>query len=188
VSKKAAVENLTELELRFDLLFGAHYQAIYRYCVRRLGRSDAEDATADVFAVAWRRLDQMPPDDKSRAWLFGVAYRVVGNQYRGRLRQSRLSTRLHAVRTADESTEQPETGGEDVERLLTALDRLSASDQELLRLSSWDGLTRNEIAYVLGITENAVDQRLHRARSRLKTRFDHLNTRMSPTESKETST
>jgi RNA polymerase sigma-70 factor (ECF subfamily) len=186
VSKKAAVENLTELELRFDLLFGAHYQAIYRYCVRRLGRSDAEDATADVFAVAWRRLDQMPPDDKSRAWLFGVAYRVVGNQYRGRLRQSRLSTRLHSVRTADD-TAQPETGSEDVERLLTALDLLSASDQELLRLWAWDALTRSEIAYVLGITENAVDQRLHRARSRLKTRFDHLDTRMSPTERKETS-
>jgi len=186
VSKRGAVENPTELELRFDPLFAANYQAIYRYCVRRLGRSDAEDATAEVFAVAWRRLDQMPPDDKSRAWLFGVAYRVVGNQYRGRLRQNRLSTRLRAVRTDLEDTEHMETG-EDIERLLNALDRLSASDQELLRLSAWDGLTRSEIAYVLGITENAVDQRLHRARSRLKTRFDHLGTRLSPTEPKETS-
>lgn len=187
MSRRGAVQNPTELELRFDPLFAANYQAIYRYCVRRLGLSDAEDATADVFAVAWRRLDQMPADDKSRAWLFGVAYRVVGNQYRGRLRQSRLSNRLQAVRTADEYAAQPETGSEDVERLLTALDRLSASDQELLRLSAWDGLTRSEIAYVLGITENAVDQRLHRARSRLKTGFDHLNTRMSPNEPKETS-
>jgi RNA polymerase sigma-70 factor (ECF subfamily) len=186
VSRRGAVEKPAELELRFDPLFAANYPAIYRYCVRRLGRSDAEDATADVFAVAWRRLDQMPPDDKSRAWLFGVAYRVVGNQYRGRLRQDRLSTRLRAVRTDHEDTGQ-ETGGEEVERLLTALDRLSVSDQELLRLSAWDALTRSEIAYVLGITENAVDQRLHRARSRLKTRFDHLNTLMSPTEPKETS-
>ena len=187
MSKRGVVENPTEHELRFDPLFAANYQAIYRYCVRRLGPSDAEDATADVFAVAWRRLDQMPPDDTSRAWLFGVAYRVVGNQYRGRLRQDRLSTRLRAVRTDREDAGQPETGGEDVERLLSALDRLSASDQELLRLSAWDGLTRSEIAYVLGITENAVDQRLHRARSRLKTRFDHLGTRLSPTEPKETS-
>ncbi len=44
--------------------------------------------------------------------------------------------------------------------LLTALDGLSRTDQELLRLSSWDGLTRAEIAHVLGIKENAVDQRL----------------------------
>ena len=187
MSRRGAVQNPTELELRFDPLFAANYQAIYRYCVRRLGRSDAEDATAEVFAVAWRRLDQMPPDDKSRAWLFGVAYRVVGNQYRGRLRQSRLSTRLHAVRTGDDYTAQPETGSEDVERLLTALDRLSASDQELLRLSAWDGLTRGEIAYVLGITENAVDQRLHRARSRLKARLGDLNHESSTPEPKETS-
>ena len=186
MSRKVVVENSAEPGLRFDPLFAANYQAIYRYCVRRLGPADAEDATADVFAVAWRRLDQMPSDDGSRAWLFGVAYRVVGNQYRGRLRQSRLSTRLRAVR-ADEDTAHSEIGGEDAERLLTALDRLSASDQEILRLSAWDGLTRSEIAYVLGITENAVDQRLHRARARLKTRFDHLDTQVSPAEPKETS-
>jgi len=183
---RGAVENPTELELRFDPLFAANYQAIYRYCVRRLGPNDAEDVTADVFAVAWRRLDQMPVDDRSRAWLFGVAYRVVGNQYRGRLRQSRLSARLHTMWTDDEGTAKAETAGEDVERLLTALDRLSASDRELLRLSAWDGLTRSEIAFVLGITENAVDQRLHRARSRLKARFDRIDTRISPNEAKET--
>jgi RNA polymerase sigma-70 factor (ECF subfamily) len=187
VSRKVVVENPTDSGLRFDSLFEANYDGIYRYCVRRLGPSDAEDATADVFAVAWRRLDQMPTDERSRAWLYGVAYRVVGNQYRGRLRQSRLSTRLRSVRTADEHTAQPGPPGEDVERLLTALDRLSASDQELIRLSAWEALTRSEIAYVLGINENAVDQRLHRARSRLKTRFDHLTTRISPAEPKESS-
>ena len=61
-----------------------------------------------------------------------------------------------------------------VELLLAALDGLSATDQELLRLSSWDELSRDEIASVLGIKQNAVDQRLHRARSRLRVRFERL--------------
>jgi RNA polymerase sigma-70 factor (ECF subfamily) len=56
-----------------------------------------------------------------------------------------------------------------------------------LRLSSWDGLTRSEIAQVLGINDNAVDQRLHRARSRLKVRFDRLNNAPTQAEPEEAS-
>ncbi len=178
----------TDPQLRFDSLFQEHHDAIYRYCVRRLGRSDAEDAAADVFAVAWRRLDEMPTGERSRAWLFGVAYRVVGNQFRSRRRRTSLSTRLAALGTGRDQRVEPGPVGE-VELLLLALDQLSLADRELLRLTSWDGLTRSDIAYVLGIKENAVDQRLHRARSRLKRRFDLLNNASpSPTEAEEAPT
>jgi RNA polymerase sigma-70 factor (ECF subfamily) len=174
VSKRSPDDDQSDSSLRFDPLFEAHYDAIYRYCVRRLGRSDAEDAAADVFAVAWRRLDEMPEGDTGRAWLFGVAYRVVGNQYRSRWRRSRLSNRLVASSVDGSRTqvEAPQSG--EIEILRTALDGLGSADQELLRLSAWDGLSRSEIAYVLGIRENAVDQRLFRARARLKARLDRL--------------
>jgi RNA polymerase sigma-70 factor (ECF subfamily) len=185
VSKGNAVEPMTGTEQRFDPLFQTHYDAIYRYCVRRLGRSDAEDAAADVFAVAWRRLDEMPVGEASRAWLYGVAYRVVGNRYRSRKRQSRLSTRLEAMRP--EALAEADRSGGDVDVLLAALDTLSAADRELIRLSSWDGLTRGEIATVLGIKENAVDQRLHRARARLKTGFEHMSSQTSGIEPREAS-
>jgi RNA polymerase sigma-70 factor (ECF subfamily) len=170
--------------LRFDPLFEAHYTDIYRYCVRRLGRSDAEDATADVFAVAWRRIEEMPEGELARAWLYGVAYRVVGNQYRGRRRRSRLFARLAESRTEGSNEEDPEGEHGD---LLAALGQLSQTDQELLRLSSWDALTRAEIAHVLGIKENAVDQRLHRARARLKARYDQLGTTSTTANPREAS-
>ncbi|HEX2368833.1 MAG TPA: sigma-70 family RNA polymerase sigma factor [Acidimicrobiia bacterium] len=178
----------TDPQLRFDAVFKEHHGAIYRYCLRRLGRSDAEDAASDVFAVAWRRLDEMPTGERSRAWLFGIAYRVVGNQYRSRRRRTSLASRLAALGTGrDRVVEEPSPVGE-VEMLLLALDGLSSADRELLRLSSWDGLTRSDIAYVVGIKENAVDQRLHRARSRLKRRFDLLNVSPSSPESEEAPT
>ena len=46
--------------------------------------------------------------------------------------------------------------------------RLSADDRELLRLTAWEQLTRDEIATVLGCSANAVAIRLHRARRRLE--------------------
>jgi RNA polymerase sigma-70 factor (ECF subfamily) len=55
-----------------------------------------------------------------------------------------------------------------------ALDSLRADDRELLRLSAWDGLSNAEIATVIGVKQNAVDQRLFRARQRLRGRFEQL--------------
>ena len=90
----SAVELTENPGIRFDHLFDSNYNAIFRYCARRLGPTDAEDAAADVFAVAWRRIEDMPEGDARKAWLFGVAHRVVGSQYRSRQRRNRLSARL----------------------------------------------------------------------------------------------
>ena len=148
--------------------------------MRRLGRPDGEDAAAEVFAVAWRRLDEVPTGDATRAWLLGVAYRVVGNHYRGRRRRARLTARLLAEGQVQIASD---PGGE-IRLVRLALDSLREDDRELLRMASWDGLDRREIAAVMGIKENAVDQRLFRARQRLKDRLDRMskeNPRMDPT-------
>ena len=185
MSGRTTVEQSTDPRHRFDLLFQAHYEAIYRYCARRLGRTEAEDAAADVFAVAWRRLDEMPAGDASRAWLYGVAYRVIGNRFRGRRRQAGLASKLE---TSVRDTGPQPVSDPAVELIYRALGGMSASDQELLRLSSWDGLSRREIAHVLSIKENAVDQRLYRARARLWARVDDLHQETSTSKAKEAST
>lgn len=185
MSKHNAVE--PDPRTDFDPIFKANYDAIYRYCLRRLGVSDAEDAAADVFAVAWRRLDEMPRGEMGRAWLFGVAHRVVGNQHRGRRRRASLSRRLAAVGDPLARIDTVPVGDDELDKLMEAMSSLTGTDQELLRLSSWDGLSRAEIAYVLGIKPNAVDQRLHRARSRLRTRLDQIKAHSASVAPKEAS-
>jgi RNA polymerase sigma-70 factor (ECF subfamily) len=49
-----------------------------------------------------------------------------------------------------------------------ALWSLGASDQELLMLVAWDGLTRSQAAETLGISVGTLAVRLHRARRRLE--------------------
>ena len=87
-----------DAEQRFNSLFDRHHADVFRYCVRRLNPTDAEDAAAEVFAVAWRRLERIPDSDLAKAWLLATAYRLVGNQYRGRARRGRLSARLSGFR------------------------------------------------------------------------------------------
>ena len=146
---------------RFEALFERCHRPLLAYAVRRCPTlADAEDAVAEVFVVAWRRLDDVPQGDEALLWLFGVARRTLANQRRGRLRLLRLQSRLEQTADRSPSVEPDQTAA------LDALARLSASDQELLRLVAWEDLSHAEMAQVLGISVNAVAVRLHRARAR----------------------
>lgn len=143
----------------FEALFESHHRAVLAYSLRRTRiEADAEDATAETFAVAWRRMEAIPPDPLS--WLFGVARRVLANQRRGADRRMSLLDRLRRAplpRAGDVTEGGPATA---------ALSMLREEDQELLRLVAWEDLSHSQIATVLGISVNAVAIRLHRARGR----------------------
>jgi DNA-directed RNA polymerase specialized sigma24 family protein len=54
----------TDRKQRFDALFAAHRSDVVAYCGwRASSASDAQDATAEVFLTAWRRLDDVPEGD-----------------------------------------------------------------------------------------------------------------------------
>lgn len=146
---------------RFEAAFEAHHRAVLAYALRRTrAEADAEDAVAETFAVAWRRIDQMPVPELALPWLLGVARRVLANQRRSLLRRVQLGLRLGAQ--PQPPAEVFSVRGPAVE----ALEHLRPDDQELLRLLAWDGLTHAEAGRVLGVSPNAVAIRLHRARRR----------------------
>jgi RNA polymerase sigma-70 factor (ECF subfamily) len=145
---------------RFDALFAAHQRQVLAYAIRRAPTlADAEDAAAETFTIAWRKLDAIPDDPLP--WLYGVARRVLANQRRGRSRRERLAALL---RVDDVPTPLRAGEGDDGPGF-AALALLSPADQELLRLVAWEELGNREIARVLDISPNAVAIRLHRARS-----------------------
>jgi DNA-directed RNA polymerase specialized sigma24 family protein len=52
-----------------------------------------QDAVAEVFLTAWRRLDAVPEGDAARVWLYATARRVIANQRRSGRRQVTLYQR-----------------------------------------------------------------------------------------------
>jgi len=155
-------------ERRFHALYTAHYPAILAYAIRRTEPSDdATDIVADVFTIAWRRLDQVPTAPADRLWLYGVAQRVVAGRRRSARRLRSLASRLRAEQAV--ATPQ-QAGGRDPARdhLIAALDRLSPAEREALQLVLWEQLSHAEAAQVLGCSVNAVGIRVHRAKARLR--------------------
>ena len=143
----------------FEELFELHHRAVLAYCLRRTRSSaDAADLAAETFVVAWRRRGAIPSDP--RPWLYAIARRVLANYRRGAGRWARLLDRLRSQ--PGRVQPEPTRAGPAVD----ALARLSADDQELLKLVAWEGLSHTEIGASLAITNNAVAIRLHRARQR----------------------
>jgi len=148
-----------ERRRRFEQVFDENLRAVYGYVLRRAGTLDVDDAVAEVFLVAWRRIDHMPADAKP--WLLGVARRVLANQRRAAVRRASL-----AERTRAEATHAP-VEAPDTPPILRALHRVSSRDREILMLIAWDGVTVEEAAAVLGCSRGAAKVRFHRAKRRL---------------------
>jgi RNA polymerase sigma factor (sigma-70 family) len=180
---RAPLVNADDAQTRFRRLFDDTERDLLSYAVRRVARpEDAADVVAETFLVAWRRLDDVPPGAEARLWLYGVARRQLANQRRGQLRRSQLVDRLRAelpgaLAVAAGSGGSPDDRAAEVR---AALARLGEVDRELLRLSSWEGLSPGEIATVTGLPAVTLRSRLHRARKRLRAELTRAQPAGSP--------
>ena len=149
-------------EARFTELFDAHRDAVRTYLWRR-DPELADDVTAETFLVCWRRLDAVPREPLP--WLLGVARNIRLNQRRGEARRARLEGRL---RTEPAAVDDPAAALGERDAVHAALRKLDERDREVLLLTAWERLSRDDIAAVLGCTRANVAVRLLRARRRLE--------------------
>src|SRR6202034_1913055 len=91
----------------FTEVFTRHWDAVYRFCLRRAG-SAGEDIAAETFRVAFdrrRRYDTRYGD--ARPWLFGIASNLLRDHFRTARREEHKLTRSAALdaleQTADET-------------------------------------------------------------------------------------
>ncbi len=157
---------LPDADRRFESCFRDNYAAVLAFAIRRLpDRATAEDATAEAFAVAWRRRELIP--DEPLPWLYGIALRVAANQRRSGRRRRRLGDRLEHETASPSAAPEPADALHRRDAFARAFQRLDEGEREVLRLVAWDGLDTKEAASVLGCSAAAFRVRLHRARRRL---------------------
>jgi RNA polymerase sigma-70 factor (ECF subfamily) len=144
----------------FERVFRADHAAVVAFCFRRIGDHElARDLAAEAFRIAWSRWDE--PRRSDRAWLFGVARNLIGNEYTRR--RTRPESALQTDAGRDVGDERSGSGFDAVD-VQAALATLPPASAEVLRLTYWDGLSAAEAAEYLGITAGAVWVRLSRAR------------------------
>jgi RNA polymerase sigma-70 factor (ECF subfamily) len=151
-----------DAEARFTVVYEAHYGAIHAYAARRVGLQAADEAAAETFLVAWRRLDTLPSEPLP--WLYGVARNVVARHHAAAGRRQRTESAVAGVPApAPPVFPEPEDPA-----LWDAWERLRPDDREVLSLVAWEDLRVADAARVLGCPAAVFSVRLHRARRRLE--------------------
>jgi RNA polymerase sigma-70 factor (ECF subfamily) len=153
------------------VLYDRHYAAVLRFARCMLHeKTEAEDVVQEVFLTAARVASSFDGRPSSRAWLVGIAARLVLNRSRRRARLLRCVQRLG--QHTDEP--QPELPVETLlqrelrAELTRALDKLTPQKRVVIVLAEVEGLTGPEIAETLGIPVGTVWTRLHHARHALR--------------------
>lgn len=170
--RTAAFQQAETASHRFELLYRSSRDDLYAYLVTLLGDpSSAEDITALAFERAYRRRRLFNPRRGSeRAWLFGIARNAALDELRRRKRNVAL-----LVEPPDGSQAAPQDELEDALALATlraALASLGPRERELVALKFHAGLSNQEIARVLHVSESNAGTLLHRAITKLRKACD----------------
>jgi RNA polymerase sigma-70 factor (ECF subfamily) len=174
---------LVELARRGDLraweTIVRAYQGIAFRTAYLLGGSaaDAEEAVQDGFVKAYRALGRFRRGSPLKPWLLRIVANEAKNRRRAAGRREALALRAAAEDRPGDAVPSPEAAllaGEQRERLLAAVERLSDEHRDAIACRYFLELSEDETAAALGIRRGTVKSRLARALERLRAELGEL--------------
>lgn len=158
---------------RFAVLVKRHNEPVYRAC-RAVLRDDheAEDAVQAAWLNAYRALASFRRDAAFRTWLIRIAINEATSRLRHLRRFDLVSTEGEAMTMNDDGNPERTVSGREISRLLEReIDSLPEGLRTVLVLRDVIELDTAETAACLGIQDENVRVRLHRARQALALRL-----------------
>ena len=155
----------------FDAVVAMHRARVTRLAYRLLGwRDDVEDVVQEVFLSVFNQLGRFKGESKLGTWLTVITINKCRTHRRRwfvrwrAMRRRREGTRPGEAPPADEGARRDETSAQ----VRLAVQKLRPRDREVIVLHYLEQHELGEMARLLGVSQNAVEVRLHRARKRLK--------------------
>lgn len=176
----------------FGAVFERHADRVLTHCSRRLGsRVDGEDATSQVFMVAWNKAESIRfVDGSALPWLLVVATHVTHKMRRRMKVESRYALPTEDSGPGGESDDIADEvarrvdGERTASILAAAVGSLGRHHRDVVSLCDLGELGLVEAAAVLGVPVGTVKSRLSRAHAKLRADLGFLN---SPTAASEIS-
>lgn len=162
-------------------IYDDYQPLIYRYIYRRTGEIEvARDLTAGVFERFLQAVGKgKGPAGNLRAWFYRVAHNIVVDHYRRQQHRNHVPLYDEALMTDDGPDDAVERQLQ-AERLRSALNQLTADQQQVVSLKFMEGLSNQEVADVLDKPVGAVKSLQHRALAALHRQLDQVEEEVLP--------
>jgi RNA polymerase sigma-70 factor (ECF subfamily) len=121
----------------------------------------AEDAAQEALANACRNLSAVRNPEKVAFWLAGICRNVAKDMLRAQSRQKRLED-SEAFRVSDERDDSDN-------RIRQAITQLPISLRQVVLMRYFDDLSYQQMGKILGLSEQAINGRLRRAKKKMET-------------------
>ena len=158
----------------YEKLVDKYKKMVYGIAWSHLGDSDlSEDVAQETFVKAYTYLGTLREPDKFAGWLARIARNVCGSLGRGIKRENAFHKKWAVLESAE--TEPHEEEREYLsEQLWDSFAKLPAIHREALTLFYVEGKSIAEASAALGIAEQTMRTRLHRARMALRTQLEQI--------------
>ena len=156
---KVANGNLDVLKI----LFERHHKHVFNFLHKMCGdRMLSEDITQEVF-YKLTKYRASYNNGKFVSWLFTIARNSLNTHFR------RVSNKTEDLEAIDHKIAIQEEEKQDYSDLYLAINKLEASDRELVILNRFQEIKYDELAEIVGSTPGAVKTKVSRALKKLKT-------------------
>jgi RNA polymerase sigma-70 factor (ECF subfamily) len=151
----------------FDRVYELLRAPLYTFLVRLSGRADiAEDLLQETWLRLARSAPELSEDTRLRPWLFTVARNLYFSHRRWSLLDAtRLRELAHLPRTLSPTPFESLVASAAERQLERAIHGLPLNQREVFLLCTVEGFQPLQTAQMLGISPEAVRQRLSRARA-----------------------
>ena len=150
-------------------LYDRHAAWLHARLMRRCNDSDVVlDVVQDTFVTLWKDARKFRGDGEVAGWLWGIAFRRMVSRLRSRKDVVLMPEWDAPALGRAPAAEDEVLLGVEYGDLAGALRRLSPEFRSVVQAVVLDGLTTKEAGRLLGVRENTVKTRLHRAKAQLR--------------------
>lgn len=149
-------------EEQFDKVYREQVKSVYHFGYYKCkNKEQAEDLLQEAFLVLWENCAKVSIES-AKAFLF----KVVRNQFLNKLERKKVILKFEQQIPSRIENKSPEFLLEEKEfhqKLSQAINQLTDAQKEVFLLNRIDQLKYREIAELLGISQKAVEKRMHKA-------------------------
>ncbi|GAA4791036.1 RNA polymerase sigma-70 factor [Olivibacter ginsenosidimutans] len=155
----------------FEIIYKRYALRLLALAVKKTGnRQKAEDLVQDVFVVLFKHRSTADKISCLSAYLRTILKNKILDDTRRLLVQHKYEDQLtHLFRDEDYSTSVNLEAKESIQLVFEQIEKLPPQCRDVFKLSRQDYLTNKQIANLLKISENTVEQHIRKALRRLKT-------------------
>ena len=157
----------------FRRLFDEHSKALHHFAYYKSGDANqAEDVVQESYLRLWKNCAQVSME-KAKQFLFAVANNLMLDQFK----HEKVKLKFQSTQRVHQNSQDPQFLMEVLEfktNLETAIAALPEGQREVFLLNRIDKMKYREIAEHLGISQKAVEKRMHKALLSLREQFGKI--------------